>query len=193
MTETVFQRSLQTPTSLPPATDRVLIQGYGDFILNYSSQYITPRPATFALSQYWPDRYQILDSLVSIADMKYPKFYSPTIYTGATIPESLAMVAPLVTTAHPGITNWTCAVLHPNESSCVKVFGQYVSMQWGRVAKFIAAVYAVIALATYRSIQRRYLPLHFPSFAPHLCLSIYSFFLFCRGAYCIVPVVLFQR
>ena len=156
--------------------------------------YITPRPRTLAPSQHWPDRYQIVDSLVTIADMKYPKFYSPTIYMGATVPDSLAMVAPLVTKAHPGISNLTCAVLHPNESSCIKVFGQYVGMQWGRVAKFIAAVYAVIGLATYRSIQRRYLLLFFLCFAPHLYISVYFVFAFSFvGAYFLVRVMLLQR
>jgi hypothetical protein len=91
--------------------------------------------------------------------MKYPKFYSPTIYTGATsLPDSLANVQALVNTAHPGIQNLSCAVLHPNEESCTRVFGEFVGMEWRRVGKFIAAVYALIGIVTYRSIKRRFPP-----------------------------------
>jgi hypothetical protein len=142
-----------------------VLQGYGDFILNYSSSYITPRPPTVSPTQHWPNRYQIVDSLITISEMKHPKFYSPTIYPSATLPDSLALVEPLVTTAHPGIGDLSCAVLHPNESSCLKVFGQFVGTEWGRLGKFVAVVYALIGLATYRSIMRRYPPTPlFPNF-----------------------------
>ena len=106
-------------------------------------------------SKPWPNRYQIVDSLVTISQLNYPKFYSPTLYKGSSIPESLSTVKPLINTAHPGISNLSCAILHPNENSCLKVFSQFIGSQWGRVGKFIAAVYALIGLATYRSIQRQ--------------------------------------
>ena len=122
--------------------------------MKYSSPYNSERPATLPPSVPWPDRYQIVDSLVTISDLNYPKFYSPTLFKGASLPESLAPVEPLITTAHPGISKLSCALLHPSETSCLKVFGQYVGKQWTQVGKFITAVYLLIGLATYRSIKR---------------------------------------
>jgi hypothetical protein len=124
--------------------------------LKYSSPYSSERPDIIPTSTPWPTRYQIVDSLDTISRLNYPKFYSPTLFKGASLPESLNIVKPLISTAHPGISNLTCAVLHPHESSCLKVFTQFIGAQWGRVGKFMAAVYALIGVATYRSIQRQY-------------------------------------
>ena len=122
--------------------------------MRYSFPYITERPETLPESAPWPNRYQIADSLSTISYLNYPKFYSPTLFKGSSVPESLHSVEPIITMAHPGISNLTCAVLHPREISCLKVFSQFIGYQWGRIGKFIAAVYALIGLATYRSIQR---------------------------------------
>jgi hypothetical protein len=111
----------------------------------------------------WPDRYQVVESLVTISALKYPKFHSPTLFKGSSLPESLDTIAPIVNTAHPGISNLTCAVLHPSETSCLKVFAAYIGEQWGQVGKFITAVYALIGLASYKSIQRQYSLHPFPA------------------------------
>jgi hypothetical protein len=108
------------------------------------------------VSATWPDRYQVVDSLVTISALKYPKFHSPTLFKGSSLPESLDTIAPIVNTAHPGISNLTCAVLHPSETSCLKTFAAYIGEQWGQVGKFITAVYVLIGLASYKSIQRQY-------------------------------------
>ena len=127
--------------------------------MKYSAPYIRDRPDTVPASKPWPSRYDVVDSLVTISHLNYPKFYSPTLFSGASLPESLSTIEPLVNTAHPGISNLSCAVLHPHETSCLKVFSQFIGLNWGRVGKFIAAVYALIGIATYRSIQRQYPPL----------------------------------
>jgi hypothetical protein len=98
-----------------------------------------------------------VDSLVTISHLNYPKFYSPTLYKGSSIPETLLAVEPLINTAHPGIQHLSCAVLHPTETSCLKVLSQFIGQQWPRIGKFLAAVYALIGLSTFRSIQRQYL------------------------------------
>ena len=123
--------------------------------MKYSSPYITERPETLPESAPWPNRYQIADSLVTISHLNYPKFYSPTLFTGLSVPESLHSVEPIITMAHPGISNLACAILHPREISCLKVLSQFVGSQWGRIGRFTAAVYALIGLATFRSIQRQ--------------------------------------
>jgi hypothetical protein len=97
-----------------------------------------------------------VDSLVTISDLKNPKFYSPTLFAGSTLPASLKTVAPVLNNAHPAISNLTCAVLHPRESSCLKVFTDFIGGQWGQIGKLTALIYSIIGLATYRSIQRQY-------------------------------------
>src|SRR5437764_12117408 len=125
-------------------------------MLKSSSPYIRDPPSSLPPYAPWPHHYEIVDSLGTISHLNYPKFYSPTLFKGAVLPESLNTVAPLINSAHPGISKLTCAVLHPGETSCMKVLTQFVGQQWGRIGKFIAAVYALIGLATYRSIKRQY-------------------------------------
>lgn len=47
-------------------------QGYGDFILKYSQQYIAPRPEDYPASLPWPDQYEIVDNLAEMARLNYP-------------------------------------------------------------------------------------------------------------------------
>src|SRR6202022_3735085 len=108
------------------------------------------------MSTAWPDRYQVVDSLVTISSLKYPKFYSPTLFKGSSLPESLNAIEPLVNTAHPGISKLTCAVLHPGETSCAKVFMTYIGEQWWQVGKFMTVIYALLGMTTYKAIKRQY-------------------------------------
>jgi hypothetical protein len=182
LTGIVFHRSLSPNYFCHPPCDPTDIQGYGEFILKYSSPYITGRPSSLPSYAPWPHHYEIVDSLVTISHLNYPKFYSPTLFKGAGLPESLNTVAPLINSAHPGISKLTCAVLHSGETSCLKVLTQFVGQQWGRIGKFIAAVYALIGLATYRSIKRQYSPISIPqAYTPSISLPFTSFFLLISG------------
>jgi hypothetical protein len=124
--------------------------------LKYSSPYVTEHPDIIPASASWPDRYEIVDSLVTIAHLNNPKFYSPTLFSRSTVPTALNSVEPILYHAHPAISNLTCAVLHPRESSCLKVFVDFIGGEWGRIGKLTALIYSIVGLATYRSIQRQY-------------------------------------
>jgi hypothetical protein len=44
----------------------------GDVMFKFSPSYIPGRPEGFPSELPWPDKYEIIDSLASIADLKWP-------------------------------------------------------------------------------------------------------------------------
>lgn len=45
---------------------------FGDIILSLSPSYIRGRPDAFPADHHWPDKYEIVDSLGTIADLRWP-------------------------------------------------------------------------------------------------------------------------
>lgn len=58
------------PSSLPYKL--TLKQWFGDIILSLSPSYIRGRPDAFPADHHWPDKYEIVDSLGTIADLRWP-------------------------------------------------------------------------------------------------------------------------
>ena len=126
---------------------------YGDFFLKYSSEYIQTAPADFPSALQWPSVTDIVSALPKIASLRYPAFSSPILFPDKeAIPRTLSSLTPLVSPAHPAIKSLQCAVLHPNEPSCLKHYIHYWASELPRIAKFLAAIYAVAWIPRYKKL-----------------------------------------
>ncbi|KAI9840305.1 MAG: hypothetical protein M1837_001792 [Sclerophora amabilis] len=128
---------------------------YGDFIINHSGNYIQRRPDDYPANLPWPDTYQIMDTLATVGKMKFPPFISPILFPNKELPSMLTSVAPVVEPAHPAIANLTCAMLHPNDPSCLRSYITYFIQAFPGVARFFTMIFAVLALPRYRAFLKQ--------------------------------------
>ncbi|PWW75362.1 hypothetical protein C7212DRAFT_297275, partial [Tuber magnatum] len=125
---------------------------YGNFIMGYSGRYVQARPVGYPDHLQWPGTYDIVDSLGKIAGLNYPPFNSSILYPDANpLPKSLQRVSPIVSPAHPTITSLQCALLHPQEPSCLKTYLAFWASEFTSLAKFMSVVYAISWLPRYKS------------------------------------------
>ncbi|KAI9723072.1 MAG: hypothetical protein M1828_004320 [Chrysothrix sp. TS-e1954] len=122
---------------------------YGSFILKRSPQYIQTRPLDYPPQLPWPSTFDIVDSLGRVSALRWPAFISPVLIPKAVNP--VAGMGPLTDGAHPGIKLLSCAILHPSDTSCGKVYVKYFLEAFPAMAKFFTAIYAVFALPRWRS------------------------------------------
>lgn len=47
-------------------------QWLGEVILRLSPSYIQARPDGFPVNRHWPDKYEVVNSLATIADLRWP-------------------------------------------------------------------------------------------------------------------------
>lgn len=124
---------------------------YGDFIAKYSPEYVQPRPNDFPPALHWPTITEIVDALPKIATLRYPAFSSPILFPNTeTIPRTLSAMSPIISPAHPAIKSLQCALLHPDQPSCLKQYIHYWASELPRIAKFLAAIYAVAWIPRYK-------------------------------------------
>ncbi|KAH7375518.1 hypothetical protein B0T11DRAFT_10122 [Plectosphaerella cucumerina] len=120
---------------------------YGSFIFTRSAGYLQQKPAGYPSHIQWPATYAIVDSLAQMAKLNWPPFISPTLFPGKeTLPASLAIVAPITSTAHPIITSLSCATLHPTDPSCLRTYLQFWLGTFGPVVRFMLGIYGAFAL-----------------------------------------------
>ncbi|KAF8250902.1 hypothetical protein K440DRAFT_653428 [Wilcoxina mikolae CBS 423.85] len=123
---------------------------YSNFLTNYSAEYIHPRPVDYPPSLPWPSPTEIADSLPKIASFRFPPFTSPILFPISSLPLALTSISPIISPAHPEIKSLQCALLHPSEPSCLKTYIHYWASELPRIAKFLAAIYAVSWLPRYK-------------------------------------------
>jgi hypothetical protein len=61
----------------------------------------------------------------------------------------------VVSLAHPAIDRLSCALLHPEEPSCLKTFLQASLHELFAVSKFMAILYGAIGVIGYRHFAKR--------------------------------------
>ncbi|MCJ1285598.1 hypothetical protein MMC26_004939 [Xylographa opegraphella] len=125
---------------------------YGDFILKNTPNYIQKRPPGYPSQLAWPTNDGIVDGLAEISKLNYPAFVSPILFPSAsqTLPSSISQISPITSSAHPSIRALTCALLHPQEPSCLRT---YISFFLGAVpmfAKFFALILGLFSLPRYK-------------------------------------------
>ena len=129
------------------------LQAYGKFILGYTPNYLQRRPIEYPRDLPWPTTDQIVDSLAEMSRLKYPPFSSPILFPDLkdSLPSSIASIAPVTSSAHPSIKNLSCAVLHPQEPSCLKSYITFNLKAFPGLAKFFTVILALFQLPKYRA------------------------------------------
>jgi hypothetical protein len=125
---------------------------YGKFIINNSPEYIQTRPEGYPKNLKWPGTFDIVDSLAEISKARWPPFISPTLFPEIeTLPKSLAAIGPITSPAHPAIKNLSCALLHPNDPSCIRTYVSYWIRAFPKVARFFTIIFAALSITKYKA------------------------------------------
>jgi len=99
----------------------------------------------------WPAPYDIVESLAKIADLRFPQFASPILFPDTqTLPKSLSLISPVISPAHPTIKSLQCALLHPDEPSCLKAYIHCWASELPRIAKLLTALYCLAWVPRYK-------------------------------------------
>lgn len=135
-------------------------ESYGKFILSRSPEYIQLRPADYPKTAAWPGTFDIVDALAELSRMRWPPFVSPIVFPTQKPSTSalLAKVDPIISAAHPAIVHTSCAVLHPTDPSCMRVYLKYWLAAFPQIARFFTIVYGAFALLAYKSAIKAPLP-----------------------------------
>jgi hypothetical protein len=125
---------------------------YGNFILGNSPEYIQKRPEGFPSGLNWPSTFDIVDSLAQISKAPWPPFVSPILFPNSeTLPKALAAISPITSPAHPAIKNLSCALLHPNDPSCMRTYVSYWIKAFPKVARFFTIIFTALSITRYKS------------------------------------------
>ncbi|KAF2500168.1 hypothetical protein BU16DRAFT_569908 [Lophium mytilinum] len=127
-------------------------ESYGKFILGNSPEYIQKRPAGYPKHMKWPDSYEIVDSLAKVSRLKWPAFTSPILFPESqTLPTTLRNISPITSPAHPAIKSLSCALLHPNDPSCLRTYVSYYIRAFPTVARFFTIIFTALSVTRYKA------------------------------------------
>jgi hypothetical protein len=125
---------------------------YNNLIVNNSPEYVQNRPIGYPESSPWPGHFDIIDSLAEISKQRWPPFVSSILFpTSETLPKSLASISPITSPAHPTIKSLSCALLHPQDPSCLRTYVQYWIQAFPKVARFSTIALTAMSLARYKT------------------------------------------
>ncbi|EPS28843.1 hypothetical protein PDE_03789 [Penicillium oxalicum 114-2] len=127
----------------------------GNVILKLSPSYIPGRPQGLPKDVFWPEKDQILDSLASIASLRWPAYVCPTLHPADsnTLPASVQAISPITGPAHPAIAHLSCALLHPNVPSCSTAFVHHILHSVPLLARFLTVVSLALSIPRLKSIM----------------------------------------
>jgi hypothetical protein len=96
--------------------------------------------------------FDIIDSLAEISKQRWPPFVSPILFPNReTLPKTLASIANITSSAHPTIKSLSCALLHPQDPSCLRTYVQYWIQAFPKVARIFTLYFAAISLSRYKA------------------------------------------
>ncbi|EFW16925.1 hypothetical protein D8B26_003738 [Coccidioides posadasii str. Silveira] len=126
---------------------------FGDFILRFSPGYIQDRPEGFPTELRWPDKYETVDALAKISELKWPAFISPILHPNNpnTLPTSLQGISLITSPAHPAVSSLSCALLHPKTPSCLTAFLQQNLLSIPLLARSVSKVALALSLLKLKS------------------------------------------
>ena len=135
-------------------------ESYGAFIMKHSGTYVHRRPQHYPASLPWPNTYDIVDSLAEISRQNWPPFVSPILSPNkkSDLPRSLTAISPITSPAHPRITKLSCAVLHPNDPSCLRTYLSFFLRSFPQVARFFALIFGGLSLLRWNAMAKDPLP-----------------------------------
>lgn len=130
-------------------------QAYSDFILKYTPEYIQKRPGDVSPKVAWPSQTHIVDSLASMATLKWPVFVSPILHpttpSAAHLPLGIdPIISPITSRASPMISNLSCALLHPSDPSCLLAYLRQNLLAFPQLCRFFTIYYGALSTLAYR-------------------------------------------
>ncbi|KAJ6099882.1 hypothetical protein N7467_001417 [Penicillium canescens] len=127
---------------------------FGNVILRLSPSYIQARPDALPSDVAWPEKEEIVNSLASIADLRWPAFVSPILHPGDpnTLPSPVSSISPITGPAHPAISNLSCALLHPNLPNCGTAFLHHILLSVPLLARFLTTVTLALSIPKLKAI-----------------------------------------
>lgn len=126
--------------------------GVGNYIMGNSPEYLQKRPADYPRNLPWPGTYDIVDSLAEISRQRWPPFVSPILFPNhETLPKSLTSISSITSPAHPAIKSLSCALLHPQDPSCLRTYVQYWIQAFPKVARFFTILFAAMSIPRYKA------------------------------------------
>ncbi|CAJ0905797.1 16369_t:CDS:2 [Entrophospora sp. SA101] len=122
-----------------------------------SSTYVQPIPEYFPKSISWPTGREIVDRIEILASLYYPKFYSSKLHgrDAPPLPDALKSVKVIFEIAHPAHTKMMCAMLHPEDPSCLRTFTKFIVKEGLTALKFMGVMHAVGLLFKSKSFLKR--------------------------------------
>jgi hypothetical protein len=82
-------------------------------------------------------------------------FVSPILFPNQeTLPPTLKSIAPITSAAHPLITSLSCALLHPDDPSCLRTYLTYWIRVFPQLARFFGMAFAVVAIPRYKAFYK---------------------------------------
>ncbi|KAF2843305.1 hypothetical protein M501DRAFT_926160 [Patellaria atrata CBS 101060] len=127
-------------------------EAYGGFILNRSPTYIQTRPQDYPSHIRWPESFEIVDGLAEMSKLHWPVFVSPILFPSKqTLPATLTSISPVTDSTHPAIKSLSCALLHPNDPSCIRTYITYWIQAFPPVTQFFTLVFAALSIPKYKS------------------------------------------
>lgn len=75
-----------------------------------------------------------------------------------TLPAAVLAINPITSSAHPSIKNLSCALLHPNDPSCLRTYVSFFPRALPTIAKFFAILYGAFSLLRIKAIVQHPLP-----------------------------------
>lgn len=101
----------------------------------------------------WPTGREIVDRVKILASLYYPEFYSSKLHGRDVppLPDNLKLIQPVLEIAHPAHSKMLCAMLHPEEPSCLVTYTKFIAKEGIDALKFMGIVYAISLILSRRS------------------------------------------
>ncbi|KAB8073474.1 hypothetical protein BDV29DRAFT_175445 [Aspergillus leporis] len=127
----------------------------GNVIFRLSSGYISDRPESLPAEFSWPGKEDVVDSLATVANLRWPAFISPILHPGNpnTLPAAVKSISPITGPAHPSISSLSCALLHPNSPSCGTAFLHNILLSIPRLARFLTTITLALSVLKFKKMM----------------------------------------
>lgn len=124
-------------------------EAYGSFILQNTPEYIQRKPENLSPKVKWPNSNQITDALAEMARLRWPLFVSPILRpkTANTLPASIdPAISAITSRAHPMLQHLSCALIHPQETSCFMAYLRQILLSFPKIARFFTMYYGALSV-----------------------------------------------
>lgn len=122
---------------------------YGTLILDNTPEYIQRGPANLSSKVTWPNSNQIVNALAQMAKLRWPSFVSPILHpkVANTLPASIdPAISAITSRAHPMLHHLSCALIHPQETSCFMAYLRQILLSFPKLARFFTMYYGALSV-----------------------------------------------